>query len=325
MRKYRKYTCMTVKENILALSMIKGVGANFIKKNLPLISAYSGNIEMLSSIGGKVSRLELEANIPLANKILDECYQNDIQILSIVDDDYPSNLKQLKDPPPILYCKGNIDLLKKAIAIIGTRKSSELGDEIAYRTGSFFTSDFSVCNGLVEGIDKSSIYAKNQVLPNVIGVLSGGLKFEKTSSKVTRKLANLVLNRNGLLVSEVEPNKKESQFSGSKASRIQAGISNALILIQSKTSGGSKYTLKAYSVLDRPIGVISFKGNSEFENSENFSGNRLILEKGLTGLAEMCDIKKAEKIKFNLIPIQGREDFKKLKELIQRKNLNKKL
>lgn len=76
--------------------------------------------------------------------------------------------------------------------------------------------------------------------------MSGGLNFHHTSSKITSELAEKVLKEDGLLISEVEPDRKEDQFSGSKASRIQAGLSSALILIQSSIDGGSKYTIKAF-------------------------------------------------------------------------------
>ncbi len=311
MRPHRKYTGMTNKENILALSMIKGVGANFIKKNLSLISAYENNLEMLAGMGGKINMEEITANLPAARSMLQRCEALNIQAISILDSNYPSKLKELKDPPPFLYCLGNLALLhQNTIAIIGTRKSTELGDQIACRIGSYFTQNYSICNGLVEGIDKSSIYNGKDVFPNVIGILSGGLNFGNTSSKITIELAEKVLDNNGLLISEYEPDQKETQFSGSKASRIQAGISNALILIQSKKDGGSKYTLKAFSELSRPLGIVDFKDNQEFQISENFSGNRLLLEKGLEGIAEMCDIKKKETIRISkLIKISQKSDY----------------
>lgn len=296
-------------KNIIALSLIKGVGATFIKKNIAIISMYIDNIEMLSNIGGKVTLEQLTYNLKYAEEILSDCAENNIKIVSIIDDEYPQKLLEIKDPPPIIYLKGNLNLIDKVIAVIGTRKSSDLGNKIAYKIAENFSHSWSICNGLVDGIDKNSIYQNNQILPNVIGVLSGGLNYNVTSSKVTRELAELVLENNGLLISENEPNKKENQFSGSKASRIQAGISNALILIQSKVSGGSKYTLKPFSELNRPIGVIEFNGNDEYKNDELFSANRLLITEGTKGLIEMCGIKKNLNIKSKIYKISKKEDY----------------
>jgi DNA processing protein len=305
-------------KHILALSLIKGVGATFIKKNMSLISSYIDNLEMLSNIGGKVTLEQLNYNLDYAQSIITDCKENNIEIISIIDPRYPNNLKEIKDPPPILYLKGNIRLLNKAIAIIGTRKSSDLGNKIAEKVGKYFSTNWSICNGLVDGIDKHSIYSNNKILPNVIGVLSGGLNYHNTSSKVTRDLSDLVLANNGVLISENEPNKKEDQFSGSKASRIQAGVSNALILIQSKVSGGSKYTLKTFSELNRPIGIIEFSRNTQYENDELFGANRLLIEKKIEGLLEICGIKKVSNIRTKKIDrISNRKDYALLNEKIK--------
>jgi DNA processing protein len=246
------------KKNIIAFSQVKGIGASLMKQNIHLINNYKDNIEMLASITNKVTVSDLEANKINVEKIIKDCTENDIHVLTFIDDEYPKNLLEIKDPPPVIYWKGNYSLISKAIAIIGTRKSTDLGNKIAAKLGTYFSEKWAICNGLVDGIDKNSVLINNKMVPNVIGILSGGLNFEKTSSKVTKELASKVLANDGLLISEQEPNKKEDQFSGSKASRIQAGLSRGLILTQSSISGGSKYTLKAFSEVKRPIGVIAF-------------------------------------------------------------------
>lgn len=138
---------------------------------------------------------------------------------------------------------------------------------------------------------------------------------------MTKELAMQVLENNGLLLSEYEPNKKEDQFSGSKASRIQAGLSNALILIQSSKEGGSKYTIKAFSFLERPLAIIDFKNNIEFDQTANFEANRLIIEKGKKGIMEMCDIKKIESILITkIINIEKSEDYQLVENTITAAN-----
>lgn len=298
-------------QHILALSLIKGVGAAFIKTRLNEIKTYINDISLLGNmLGGKVTINGIEENIPLANQIMEDCKEYNIKAIPITSVHYPSLLREIKTPPPILYLKGNENNLKKCIAIIGTRKSDDLGNKIANRIGEYFSKNWSVCNGLVNGIDKNSIYHNETIFQNVTGVLSGGLNYSKTSSKITQELAEQVLANNGLLISENPPNKKEDQFSGSKASRIQAGLSKGIILIQSSKNGGSKYTLKAFSEVNRPIGVIDFLGNKNFDLDENFSGNRLFLKKGIPAIAEMCEIKKINNIKTDkIISIRGKDDY----------------
>jgi DNA processing protein len=298
-------------ENIIALANIKGIGASFMKQNLNLISLYKDNLEMLSSLSNKIDENDLHSNILKAREIISDCATHGIKIISYLDADYPKLLLEIKDPPPVLYAKGNLELLDKAIAIIGTRNSTDLGNKIAKKVGDYFSNQWAICNVLVEGIDKNSILNKDAVCSNVIGVISGGLHFEITSSKITKELAKKVLENNGLLLSENEPNKKEDQFSGSKASRIQAGLSKGLILIQSSSNGGSKYTLKTFSELQRPIGVINFNSNTEYSNSDEFSGNRILLSDLNNGLQKICNIKSNELIRTSkIISISGNEDYK---------------
>ncbi|ARV06090.1 hypothetical protein BTO04_04955 [Polaribacter sp. SA4-10] len=298
-------------QHILALSLIKGVGDAFVKRRLIEIETYIDDVDLLGNmLGGKVTIDGINENLPLANKIIEDCFVNNIKLIPIISIQYPALLKEIKNPPTILYLKGNIGNLEKCLAIIGSRKSDVLGNTIASKIGAHFSAKWSICNGLVEGIDKNAILQNESVFSNVTGVLSGGLNYHKTSSKITQDLADKVLNNNGLLVSENPPNKREDQFSGSKASRIQAGLSKGVILIQSSDTGGSKYTLKAFSELSRVLGVISYQGNKKFDTEDHFSGNRLLLEKGLDGLAEMCEIKKMNNIKVkNIIPLMGKDDY----------------
>lgn len=302
---------------IIALSQIKGIGSAFIKKHLAFIKLNTLSKEKLCELSPKINLVDLEENLHSANHTLAECEKHSISTVSIIEDGYPKLLLEIKDPPPILYFKGNEELLNKAIAIIGSRKSTELGNKIANKVGEYFSKNWAICNGLVDGIDKNSITHNQGVFPNVIGVLSGGLNFHNTCSKITIDLAEKVLIHGGLLVSEYEPNKKEDQFSGSKASRIQAGLSNSLILIQSSKNGGSKYTIKAFSPLQRPLAVVDFKGNTEYLKSESFGGNRLLIEKGKQGIMEMCDLKKIETIKvFKILKLEKSADYRTLEQEI---------
>jgi len=319
---------------ILALIKIKGVGSVFIKKRLSIFQKYTNNIEEFKRAFNKSlsekeqEKIDIDYYLDEADELLDECKRENITVIDISNTLYPKNLLELRDPPAILYAKGNLGLLrKKVVGIIGTRKATTLGKNIANKVGAFYSQDFSIINGLVEGIDSSAVRDKNSVHSNVIGILSGGLNFHFTSSKITQGLAEKVLNNNGLLLSESKPNQKEDTFSGSKSSRIQAGISDALILIQSSIDGGSKYTLNAFKVLERPLGVIDFKNNEEFNTNENFSANRLLLQHNKVGLSFICeriknknidlkDYTKSTKIKrIKIIAIKNKEDYSMLTTL----------
>ncbi len=303
---------------LLALGKISGIGDAFIKKNLSVfnLKATDKVIKRLSEINDKVSFEAVSKYLNWAENVVKRCNELDIKMLPIYSMKYPEKLKELNNPPSVLYLMGNTSLLDKPIiSLIGTRKSTILGSRIANKVGAYFSQEYSICNGLVDGIDRSSIENEESVYHNVVGVLSGGLNFETTSSKTTLELAKKVLKQNGLLLSEVEPDQKEDQYSGSKSSRIQAGVSSVLILIQSSIDGGSKYTVKSFSKLNRTIGYISFIGNHEYDLDSSFSANRLFDKMGLNGVAKMCDLKKSDSLSIKkLVPIHSVTDYRAIIE-----------
>ena len=310
---------------ILALLKIKGIGNAFIKKNRNLFFLSKEETEHeLLSISDKITSELINANLSYADSLIQRCDNLGIRIISIVDSIYPQSLLELSDPPAILFLLGNQKLLEnKKIAIIGTRKATKLGASIASRVGEYFSQNYSICNGLVDGIDKASVSSNQGILQNVIGVLSGGLNYKETTNKNTRELAELVLQNKGLLVSEFEPDQKEDQFSGSKASRIQAGLSSALILVQSSQNGGSKYTLKAFSGLNRILGIIDFSSNDEYKNDDSFSANRLINENGINGIMTFCSYKTLKNIRIkSLHKLRGLEDYHLIKESLNSSSLD---
>ena len=288
-------------KNILILSMVKGIGPAFIKKNCHrLINDSSCDQIVKESKPEEVENIVTYAKT--ADEIMSDCKMNDIKMVSIIDAEYPSQLKEISDPPSILFLKGNQSLLNHVIAIIGTRHSSELGNKIAERVGCYFADYFSICNGLVEGIDEHSIYVEGKVISNAVGVISGGLCYKETCSSHHIHVINDVLDAGGLIISEYYPRQKEDMFSGSKASRIQAGLSHGLILIQSKIDGGSKYTLSKFAKTRRPIGVIHYPSSTEYQ-SESFGANRLIVEKGMDGLAQFIGLKNKTSINISQLSV----------------------
>lgn len=302
-------------KNILILSMVKGVGPAFLKKNYyRLIHEISCEQIVNEHKPEELDNIEKYAKV--ADGVISDCKANEISMVSIFDADYPKQLLEISDPPSILFMRGNRSLINNTIAIIGTRNSTALGNNIAERLGAFFSKYFSICNGLVEGIDEHSIYQNGVVLSNVVGVVSGGLCYDETCSTHHKKIINDVLKAGGLVVSEYFPYQKEDKFSGSKASRIQAGLSLGLILVQSKLDGGSKYTINTFSRLPRVLGVIHYPSSKEYE-SDFFEANRTIVNDGMSGVAKIVGSKTKNNISLSsIVPISRKEDYEIFKSEI---------
>ena len=303
--------------DILILNQIKGIGPACLKKNRNRLLNSNDLYSFISEVSpGSLN--DLESLEKYADEILNDCNQLGVLAIDCLSDDYPPLLLDISDPPPVLYIKGNVKLLNKVIAIIGSRKSSSLGNSIAERLGEYFSTDFAICNGLVEGIDEHSIYIKGKVINNVIGIISGGMNYEHTCSKKHAKIISDVLEAGGLIISEFPPQQVEDKYSGSKASRIQAGLSDGLILVQSKLDGGSKYTLSTFSKLSRTLGVIHFPTSEEYQ-TESFAANRLIVEEQIAGVAKFIGQKTTKGISIkSIIPIQSKLEYEVFKDKIER-------
>ena len=307
--------------NILILSMIKGIGPAFIKKYRDRLLKEESCDNIIKE--HKPDELEnIDAYAIKADEIISNCKLHEIKMISILDNEYPRQLIEIGDPPSVLFVKGNEALLNKVVAIIGTRKSTELGNRIAERVGSYFCTQYAICNGLVEGIDEHAIYHNGHIANNVVGIISGGLCYKETCSSSHIKIIDDVLNANGLIISEFFPKQKEDKYSGSKASRIQAGLSQGLILVQSKVDGGSKYTIEKFVKLGRPLGVIHFPTSEEY-NTDVFGANRLIVEKGVNGIAQILGLKKTSSINVKkILALTSKSDYDWLIDEIESKTNN---
>lgn len=295
-------------KNILILTQVKGIGPAFFKKNRTRLMLCDDCSDLIKEVNEE-ALTEYQVYEKFAESVLADCISLGIKPISCLSPEYPKLLLEINDPPAVLYIKGNEMLLNKVIAIIGTRHSTPLGEKIAERLGEHFSQEYAICNGLVEGIDEHSVYYNGRITSKAIGIISGGLNYNKTCSKAHAKVIDDVLGAGGLIISEYPPQQPEDKYSGSKASRIQAALSQGLILVQSGIDGGSKYTLATFSKLPRVLGVIHFPSSEEYL-SEKFEANRVIISEKKDGIAKFVGLKTTKKIELScIIPIQGKGDY----------------
>jgi len=306
---------------ILALSELKGIGSVFVKKNLSILYQYHRWLDsssekslknLLSLVNKSYSDQEIQDSVSRSEAIFDTCKELDIEYLSITNPAYPKQLIETKDPPPFLFYIGNPSLLKlDAVTVIGTRHPNENGMIIAERVGRYFSmKGWAICNGVADGIDTASIIDSNgDCFADVIGVVGSGLARSSFKSLPRQSVYNIdqILARGGLILSEMPPEKKQDTFSVVKSCRIQAGIGKGTLLIQSSLKGGSRFTVKAAVDSGRPLGIIHpLKADL---NLENYSANKAIIERGLTGLKEFIQSKSLQSYKPGMITLSSKDSY----------------
>jgi DNA processing protein len=310
---------------IIALSELKGIGPAFIKKVVTQKSFLSSNYfqeikELTEENNKQFDDDTIYEAVENAKEILYKCSEENITIIDFTNENYPTALKEIKDPPPVIYCKGNLELLyHKTVCIIGTREPNEHGAIIAERIGSFFSNaNWAICNGLAEGIDTFSIKTKDKLHHNIIGVLAGGLNYnsKKTLLKKTAENAERTIENGGLIISEIPPDKKEDTFTVVKSCRIQAGLSHGLILIQSSLTGGSRFTTKAFCEIQRPLGIVN-PIKLDYEDP-TYNANKEIIENKKSGLSKFTELKEDKIQTKEIFVIKSKDDYAEFETILEK-------
>ena len=167
--------------------------------------------------------------------------QYKITPLFINDPQYPQRLLNCYDSPTLLYYRGNADLnCSKIISIVGTRNNSDYGKVVCEKLIEDFSNEnILVVSGLAFGIDTIAHKAALKNSLPTVGVLAHGL--DRIYPAQNKSLAKQIATQGGLLtefISQTNPDKQNFP----KRNRIVAGMSDAVIVIESGKKGGSLIT-----------------------------------------------------------------------------------
>lgn len=240
-----------------SLSNIEGLGVKTLKRlfvELPNLSKDNihENVEILKKIIKNSSILQrildenyLNLKIQEAEKQIKLHINQGIQVIDIASEYYPKLLRYIEDPPPVLFCKGNIELLKddKKVAIVGTRNPTEKGLKAAMRISEQFCKrEYIIVSGLAVGIDTAGHIGALKANGKTIAVLAGSL--DKIYPKENTDIANDIINKQGLLISETPLGGKTYRNSFVKRDRIQSGLSLGVSPVQTPLKSGTQHTIK---------------------------------------------------------------------------------
>jgi len=174
-----------------------------------------------------------------------EINKEDIKIVTIFDEKYPAALKNIYDPPSILFYKGDLDVLKNnCLAVIGSRKASEYGRRVA----EFFVRDLSphfvIVSGLAYGIDSLAHELAIKGGGKAVAVLGSGLDDKNIYPRSNLNLAKKIIETGGLLLSEIPPGAGPQQFHFPMRNRIIAGLSRGILIAEAGEKSGTLITAK---------------------------------------------------------------------------------
>lgn len=197
-----------------------------------------------------------------------------IEEISIESKEYPEQLREIYDAPLKLYVLGNKEILKQSsIAIVGARKATEYGKEVALQ----FSKDLSknginIISGLALGIDTcahlGTLYPDS--IGKTIAVLGSGL--DEIYPKQNISLARKIIQMGGCLISEYPLGAKPEKMHFPKRNRIISGLSKGVLIVEASEKSGSLIT--ADFALEQGRDVFAVPGN--ISSSTSVGTNNLI-------------------------------------------------
>jgi DNA processing protein len=206
--------------------------------------------------------------------------------LTLLDDEYPLNLRQVADPPPVLFARGKLaEADASAVALVGTRRATSYGEAVAERlTRDLASAGVTVVSGLAKGIDTVVHRAAVQAGGRTIAVLGNGLDqvYPVENTGLARKIVDA---RAGALVSEFAPGIPPDAVNFPRRNRIISGLSRVTVILEAGEPSGALIT--ADFALEQGRDVLAVPG-SIF--SPTCAGTNQLLKQGATPVTCADDI-----------------------------------
>jgi DNA processing protein len=166
-----------------------------------------------------------------------------IKKISIEDKNYPILLKKIKNPPKALYFRGEISFNDSCFAIVGSRRFSPYGKQVALDiAGDLAEAGFIVVSGFAPGIDTFAHSAVLEREKRTIAVLGTGLDEESIYPRSNLKLTEKIIEKGGALISEYPPGTRGNHFTFPQRNRIISGLSLGVLVVEAKEKSGALIT-----------------------------------------------------------------------------------
>lgn len=285
---------MDEKKYWIGFNLIKGIGA----VRMQGLVAYFG--DLASAWNADASQLmEAGLSAKLAEKVLGAKKQIDldqvwakieaqgIQILIWTDESYPSRLREIDQPPPILYLRGEyVDDDVFAVAIVGTRKVTPYGRQVTEEIASFLAGNgITVVSGLARGVDAIAHQAALKAGGRTLAVLGSGV--DKIYPPEHRGLAEQIMTR-GAVISDYAVGTPPDASNFPPRNRIISGLSLAVVVIEAAETSGALITAEFAAEQGREI----FAVPGSILAPQSKGTNRLI-QKGAQPLLTPADLMQA--------------------------------
>ena len=313
----QKKTPTPVRE-FVALHLIDNLGAQRIRKLLQgvdhpqlIFRLQRHELESIRGIGPKTADDILTFNEwDEVDRILEKTERTGAQIMTYWDEDYPTLLRQIYDPPIMLWIKGDRTALQgAAISIVGTRKADTYGRKMANQFATELAEQgLTIISGLAYGIDGVAHKATVDAGGTTVAVLGSGIDWIYPSDH--RGLAAQIVQTGGAVISEFPLGTAPEMGNFPVRNRIVSGMSLGTLVVASGLDGGSMITAKSALDQNREVFVIPHA-----IGHPNALGCNSLIKRGMGKLVQNVeDILTEVEVHFEKDPSPGKEAVSAEKE-----------
>ncbi len=222
------------------------------------------------------------------NSYIEKMEKENINIITIQDEQYPQILKNIYDYPISLYIKGNSSILNNyTIGIVGCRNASDYGIKASqYFAYNLAKKGINIISGLAKGIDSYSHIGALKAKGITIGVIGNGLDI--VYPKENQYLYDKIVQENGAIISEYPLGVEPEKMNFPARNRIISGMSKGIIVVEAKKKSGTLITVDFALEQGRDVYVVP--GNI---NSINSVGTNELIKQGakmVTKVEEVFDV-----------------------------------
>jgi DNA processing protein len=268
---------MTSREAYIALNMVDGVGPIRVRALLDrfsepqaILSATKVDLMQVEGVGEEVARsivswrekVDLDAELKRIETA-------GVQVATRDDPEYPKNLREVYDPPIILYVKGTLserDAL--SIAVVGSRRTTMYGQDmarkLAYQLGRV---GVTVVSGLARGIDTAAHTGTLQAKGRTVAVIGCGIDIMYPAEN--EKLANEIVEKGGAVVTEFPFGVKPDKQNFPMRNRIISGWSIGTVVVEANLKSGALITANQAAEQGRQVFAVPGRADSILSRGTN--------------------------------------------------------
>lgn len=275
----------------VATSAIGGVGTatfNYLLKHFKILKKFwEADEKAINKL--KVDEKTRQSIIDFRNRVdpkvyLEKVYSQGIKVLSLVDRDYPANLRSISDAPPVLYFKGEIkpddDL---AIAVVGARYATAYGRQVTEKlVFDLVSQGLTIVSGLARGIDSVAHKAAIDAGGRTVAVLGCGV--DTIYPPDNKNLAEQII-QNGAIVSEFPLGFPAVPSNFPARNRIISGLSLGVLVTEGAIDSGSLITAGQAAEQGREVFAVPGPINSKMSE-----GTNKLIKEGVHPTTEAADI-----------------------------------